>query len=265
MSNSALLTRDVFCLDNLQPAVAQTQARSDRTERYVQIPTRKIITMLEGEGYAFSRAMVKPSRSKIRDPAFARHQVIMRRAGEADDHGLGLTAEIIIDNSSDGSSSLRLMAGVFRFICSNGIIVGEVYGQDRIRHSGNEAADVLQRVAALSKNTAPLFNKIAQWSKTPLTQPQSMEFARLASTLRWGDAERFDVNEILKVRRAGDDNNDLWTVFNRAQESTVRGGLVGRSPSGRAATSRPLSAIGQSTEFNAKLWTLAEDFATALA
>ena len=261
MFNSQSYDRDAFALEHLQPAVTQNAARADRTERYVQIPTTKIITLLEGEGYAFQRSQVKPSRSRVRDPLFARHQVIMRRAGEKDSNGLGLNAEIIIDNSSDGSSSLRLMAGIFRFICSNGLIVGTTFGEDRIRHSGNEAADVLKRVAALSKNTAPLFAKIEQWSRTPLTTPQATEFARLASVLRWGTSERFAVAEVLRVRRAGDDAGDLWSVLNRIQENTVRGGLAGLSLSGRAATSRPLSAIDNATTFNSQLWTLAEEFA----
>ena len=63
------------------------------------------------------------------------------------------------------------------------------------------------------------------------------------------------------VRRHEDDRGDLWTTFNRLQENTVRGGIEGLSRSGRAATSRPLSDISRSVDYNAQLWQLAEEVA----
>lgn len=249
-------------LYELPATVVQTHARPDRSDRYVPINTQKIIQLLEKDNYSFHRAQVKVTRSKTADPLYARHQVTLRNALAPAYNGL--QPEFIIDNSHDGSSSLQVLLGFFRFVCSNGLIVGTTFGKARIRHSGKEAADVLKQISDLSKNTAPLFEKIDKWSAIQLSKPQSHEFARLASVLRWGDAGRFEVEDVLQVRREGDDRGDLWTTFNRIQENAIRGGLSGMSRSGRAATSRPLSEIGKSTEFNAKLWTLAEDFAEVL-
>jgi len=65
------------------------------------------------------------------------------------------------------------------------------------------------------------------------------------------------------VRREEDDRGDLWTTFNRLQENTVRGGLVGLSRSGRQATSRPLTDIQRDLAYNAQLWQLADELAEA--
>ena len=43
--------------------------------------------------------------------------------------------EIIIRNSYDGSTEVSVMAGAFRLVCSNGMIVGTVLGNTSNRHS----------------------------------------------------------------------------------------------------------------------------------
>ena len=57
------------------------------------------------------------------------------------------------------------------------------------------------------------------------------------------------------ARRSQDQSNNMWTVFNRAQESLIRGGVrVG--PNNRKA--RAVGSINTSLEINTKLWELAE-------
>jgi hypothetical protein len=42
--------------------------------------------------------------------------------------------EIILINSHDGASSYQMLAGMFRFVCCNGLVVGEVVEDIRIPH-----------------------------------------------------------------------------------------------------------------------------------
>ena len=60
------------------------------------------------------------------------------RAGER--QGRGERDHLI--NSDDGASSYRTLAGVFRFVCCNGPVVGEVSNDIRIPHKGNIQNDV---------------------------------------------------------------------------------------------------------------------------
>lgn len=227
------------------------------SDRYQFVDTRAIIDRISQEGWQVASAQVAAPRK--RDSLFAKHMIDFRHPDFQEINGA--VPRILLVNSHDGSSSARVLAGVFRFVCSNGMVVGTTTGREIVRHTGDAAADLIHRVQQLAKNTSKLYSQIDTWSKKQLTAPQRNEFARFAAQLRWGDAQRFQPEDLLQVRRAEDDRGDLWTTFNRVQENTVRGGIEGFSRSGRAATSRPLSDITRTVDYNAQLWQLAEEVA----
>ena len=248
----------------LPPSVLQKTAAPTTSARYVHIDTSDVVALMAKEGFTPSSVSVAKARRGV-DALYNRHQIDFRRAdwlaAPRDDHRGGYTPRMIFTNSHDGTTAASFMLGVFSFVCSNGLVVGATYAKERVRHSGQSAADMIGRMQGMAKQTAPLFDQIDAWRRKQLTPLQASEFARLAGMLRWGDPHKFASSEVLRVRRSEDDAGDLWTVFNRVQENTVRGGLTGMSRSGRVATSRPLSEITGSTVYNAKLWELAENFA----
>lgn len=240
------------------PAAALTAAPAPTlSSRYEFIDTRAVIERIAQEGWQVAHAEVSTPRK--RDALFTKHMVDFRHPDHQPIHGA--VPRLIFTNSHDGSSSARILAGVFRFVCSNGLVIGNTVAKESIRHTGDAAADLIHRVQQLAKNTSQLYSSIDKWSKKDLSKAQRYEFARFAAQLRWGDARRFEPEDLLQVRRAEDDRGDLWATFNRVQENTVRGGIEGLSRSGRAATSRPLSDITRSVDYNAALWTLAEEVA----
>ena len=48
-----------------------------------------------------------------------------------------LNPEIIIKNSYDGSLQVHILAGAFRLVCSNGLIIGVTLGQTNFKHNVN--------------------------------------------------------------------------------------------------------------------------------
>ena len=60
---------------------------------------------------------------------------------------------------------------------------------------------------------------------------------------------------------AEDSGNDLWTTFNRIQENMIKGGMSGRSKSGRRSTTREVNGVTENVKLNRALWTLADEFA----
>ena len=48
-----------------------------------------------------------------------------------------LNPEIIIKNSYDGSLQVHILAGAFRIVCSNGLVIGVTLGQKNYKHSVN--------------------------------------------------------------------------------------------------------------------------------
>ena len=246
-------------MSNLPLSVLADRAAPAMSSRYVHVNTREVVELMEQEGFYVAAAKTTAPRS--RDPMFARHSIEFRRhdAPQLD----GTTPRIIFVNSHDGTTAAQAMAGLYRFVCSNGLVVGQTLEQIKQRHAGDAAYELITRMRALAKNSEETFTKIDHWSRKQLTTPQRNQFARFAAQLRWGDAAMFEPEETLKLRRAEDDRGDLWSTFNRLQENTVRGGLIGLSRSGRQATSRPLTDIQRDLAYNAQLWRLTEELAEA--
>ena len=246
-------------MNTLPLSVLADRPAPKMSERYVHVNSREIVELMEQEGFYVAAAKTTAPRS--RDPMFARHSIEFRRH-DAPRVG-GTTPRIIFVNSHDGTTAAQAMAGLYRFVCSNGLVIGRTLEQIKQRHAGDAAYELIARMRSLAKNSEQTFTKIEQWSRKQLTTPQRNQFARFAAQLRWGDAAMFEPEEMLRLRRAEDDRGDLWSTFNRLQENTVRGGLVGLSRSGRQATSRPLTDIQRDLAYNAQLWQLTEELAEA--
>ena len=241
----------------LPRAAVAAQAAPGMSERYEFIDSRQIVTRMADEGYYVANAT--NAAPKKRDAMYAKHMLDFRHEDAREVNGA--VPRIIFINSHDGSSSASAMGGVFRFVCSNGLVIGNTVGKERARHMGDPAADLIHRMQLLARNTQKTFDKIDRWTRISLDNAKANRFATFAAQLRWGDAGKFAPEELLQVRRSEDDAGDLWTVFNRVQENTVRGGLEGLSRSGRRATSRPLADITRDAQYNAALWSLAEEVA----
>ena len=241
------------------PAVAAPTAAPSRSERYRHVNTQEIVNALREVGFVVDRAkFTKTRKNGSRDPMFAKHQVIMRATHlpEFD----GMVPEFYVTNAHDGTSSLDIMAGAFRFVCENGLVIGD-YTRERIRHAGKAASEAIDRAMRMSRSTERWVRTVDEWKRIDMSKTQRFEFARLASVLRYGDANRFNVEDLLAVRRPEDDRGDLWTTFTIVQENTMKGGMQGLASTGRRATARPLTEIAKSASFNADLWNLAAEFA----
>jgi hypothetical protein len=255
-----LNARELEIIAASAPAAQTLHASPDRSERYAHVNTMEVINALKSEGFYVDRAhLTKQRKNSNRDPLFAKHQIVLRNEtlGVYD----GVQPEFLITNAHNGTSSVEEMAGAYRFICGNGLIIGTTFAHERIRHSGQAAQIAIDRAIRMSRNTAKWLKQVEEWKQIDLTQGQRKEFARLASVLRYGDPNRFQVEDLLQVRRAEDDRGDLWTTYNRVQENAMKGGFQGLAATGRRATARPLTEIAKSSAFNADLWNLAEEFA----
>lgn len=206
----------------LPTAVYSEEHSPDRSERYVHIQTSDLLPSLEELGFTVFSSRVH---ARSQTNPYARHVLDLRIPGVKEVNGT--VPRVLLQNSHNGTKALKAMLGAWRWACENGMVAGDVYGEVTIRHSGVGAAEAIDKIRALAANTKPLFDSIKRWSDIAIQDETAAEFARLASVLRWGDAERFSSEQILQVRRAEDQAPDLWTVFNRVQENTVKGAFEG--------------------------------------
>lgn len=246
-------------LPGLPLAALSGTADPTMSERYVHIDTRQVIKLMAEEGWNVADA--KSSTTRKRDPLFARHMIDFRHPDGKEI--MGMAPRVLFINSHNGTSSAHAVAGFFRFVCSNGLVVGHSHAQRRARHISRDAREFVHEMNELLKVTNDQRKTLDQWHKKDLTQAQRLEYAKLVSQLRWGDANAYEPEVLLAPKRADDDKGTLLTVFNRVQEHTTRGGLSGISRNGRRMLSQPMSDIGRDTKFNAQLWQLTTEFCEA--
>ena len=91
----------------------------------------------------FEPFMVAQGASRVEGKSeFTKHMIRMRHAGQVQTRPEA--NEIILINSHDGASSYQMLAGMFRFVCCNGLVVGDVADDIRIPHKGNIQGEVIE-------------------------------------------------------------------------------------------------------------------------
>jgi hypothetical protein len=241
------------------PSIFADGKHESRSERYTYIPTIDVLRGLRNEG--FQPFMVCQTRVRDQDKReFTKHLIRMRPASEINGEDVN---EIILLNSHDGTSSYQMLGGVYRFVCQNGMVAGETVGEVRVPHKGNIVRNVINGAFDVLDGFDLIREQKEGMQTVTLNRDEQHAFARSALALRY-DPTDADVpapiaeSQLLNVRRFEDRRDDLWVVFNRIQENMTKGGLHGRSRSGRAMSTRPVTGIDQNVKLNRALWMLAD-------
>ncbi|MBA4067182.1 MAG: DUF945 domain-containing protein [Isosphaera sp.] len=226
--------------------------------KYAFVPTIEVVDMLRAEGFGVVRVAQSGTRIEGKAP-FTQHMVRLRHQSYLAPGVRDEVPEIVLVNSHDGNCSYRFMAGIFRLVCSNGLIVRSAdFGRLTVRHVGGEDfyKQVVRVSRQLAEQTPAIMGRIGRWRGIELTRPQQEAFAAAAMELR--PSTSLEPGQLLTHRRVADDKPDLWTVTNRVQESLIRGGLHTRTASGRRTITRPIKSVDGDVRLNQALWTLAE-------
>ena len=273
--NAAALTMDQ--MQERCPAAFSSSASPETSSRYGFVNTADAINILQDNGFQPVRATQKPSR-KGGSVLFNDHMISFNAPKAFD--GSGERGELILYNSHNAKSSLRIFCGAYRFICSNGIVAGEGF-EAKMRHSMLTANGFNDLVNDQAKALPALMDNIERLKGVALEYEQVVHLAEQAVQLRWEMedvqnevipvrlgtfATMNTVHELSRPRRYGDQGADLWTVFNVAQEALIRGGLpiVGvtkRKPEGHVRKARPIASLSENVRVNRKLWDLADALA----
>lgn len=255
-------------LARIAPAIFAQHADFEVSDRYAFVPTIEVVNALRDSGWYPSEVRAQTTRG--RSDAFAKHQIRFRRPGSGANAlaNVGDTAfEVVLTNSHDRTSGFALDAGIFRKVCSNGLIVKDTeLGSISVRHVGEAPQLVVQHVEGLITDQIPrLQNAIEQWSTIQLDEHSQLILANKAAELRWGSPEDAPLSafRLLQARRYADVDNDLWSVFNRVQENVIRGGQRGIGSTGRRVGVRAVGAIDADRRINQGLWEAAARLATA--
>ena len=255
-------TLDDDQLRRLAPSVFAASPWAGMSGRYRMVPTIEVVGLLRDKGFFPMRA--EQSRTRIPGKGdFTRHMIRFRHADNLSPLAVGAEVpELILTNSHDGTSAYRFMAGIFRLVCSNGMVVQSAeFGSISVRHSGgadfqNRIIDATYEVMGDAPRT---LEKIDAWKQIELSPPRREAFAAAAFELKGNKA--ITPAQLLTPRRSEDRKADLWTTASVIQEHLLRGGDRGRTSTGRRTTTRPVKSVGEDLRLNRALWTLTERLA----
>lgn len=245
------------------PAVFASAAHERTSAKYTFIPTERVVTGLMSAGFV----PVEARQTQVRrvSPVHARHVVRLRRQFETVQLK-GTVPEVVFLNSHDGTSAYQLRMGLFRVVCTNGLIVSRgAFPAYCVSHRGNVVDEVIQAALKVSEQFESLAVQVERMEQRRVMKDEQLRFAERALALRYPDRTLAGMqpSQLLNCRRVEDTGDDLWTVLNRCQEALLRGGLHRRSTNGRLSRTRRITSIREDVRLNSQLWDLASEVLTA--
>lgn len=241
------------------PSVFSEDKHASRSDRYTYIPTITLLDNLRREGFQPFFAC----QSRTRDEGKREHTKHMLRLRREGTFRRDEVPEIILLNSHDGSSSYQMIPGMFRFVCTNGMVCGQTFGEIRVPHKG----DIVGQVIEGAYEVLEIFDRVQESSAEMKGIQLKPEEQRILATtaLNWKYDERNEgkhipllPEDVLRVRREADKPGDLWTTYQRVQENLIKGGLWGKTAKGRHSKTRPVNGIDGDVKLNRALWEMAE-------
>jgi len=234
------------------------------SRRYTFVPTARLVDGLREQGWMAVNAEEQRIRNEARR-GFQKHLIRFRRAEQMQTLD-EWNVELVLLNSHDRGCAYQLHAGIFRRICSNGLVMSEgSFEAIRFRHSKLETDEVVRAGFRLLEFVPRVGELVNRFRSRQLEVRESLDLARHARLLRYPGADEapVDAETLLKARRSEDEGMDLWTTMNRIQENLVQGGLSDfhRDRRGRLRSVRALKGIDSKVSLNKGLWGLAERLA----
>jgi hypothetical protein len=245
------------------PAVFASAAHERTSSKYTFIPTERVLNGLMGAGFVPVDA--RQTQARRSSPTHARHILRLRRRFETIQLKDSIP-EIVFLNSHDGTSAYQLRMGLFRVVCTNGLIVSRgAFPAHCVSHRGDVVEEVVIGALEMSEQFDLLATQVERMEQHHLLKAEQLQFAEAALAIRFPDPaqSRMSPAQLLNCRRVEDLGDDLWTILNRVQEGLLGGGLSRRSANGRLTRTRRISSIKEDVRLNSRLWDLATEVLAA--
>jgi hypothetical protein len=237
----------------IAPSVFTEAKALHLTDKYIQTPTIRVVEDLMNLGWGVTKVQEVKSRKY---KGFQKHLIIFTNPDLIikGQNGDDAQPQILLTNSHDGKAAFNFRVGIFRFVCSNGLVISDAdFGVMSIRHMNYTFESLQSKVNEMITKLPGLVDKINTFKAKELTEEQMNDFATKASELR--TKKRVNIMEVLAPTRPEDQGNDLWVVFNRVQEKILGGSYTS---GGRKA--RSVKNFQQDIKLNEQLFELAESY-----
>ena len=250
-------------------AFAEAPTNPDVSKRYLFVNTETIVDDLDKLGWKPVQAAQRKSRGNG-GTIFSKHMVAFQnpdikiKGSDGDDS----FPRIIMTNSHDGMQAFKFSVGIFRLVCSNGLVVAdEQFSDYKIKHKGytfGELRDVVNQAVADLPNKVQVLNDM---KNRTLTQDEKNKLALDSMLVRAGiepgseKATKFNyddetIEDILDPKRKEDKGDDLWRVFNVIQEKITQGEFHAALRGAKVRKVRKIKSFEKDLKVNKELFKL---------
>lgn len=279
MNANNLLTSIGYKVSNIEEvgkfapaAIVDHKSPAGLSDRYSFVSTVELLEAFNKLGWSPAYARQNGSGQ------FSRHMIRLTNPdlGYMDLESDKVKPQIILDNSHNGISPAQIHMGLFRLVCTNGLVVAMpgMYNAVKLRHVGIDMNELKQLMEVVANQYNVIGNHISDMQNVKLNQDQREEFVVKAIAAREPmvfikDDGTIDMKkattlikpaQILDPLRGEDKREDLWTTFNIVQERLVKGEFDRQTVNGRRTTPRTINSATRNINFNKMLWTIAEEY-----
>lgn len=248
---------------------ADAPTNPDVSSKYLFVNSETIIDDLAVLGWKPVSASQRKGRGK--STIFSKHMIsfqnpdIVIKGSDGDD----AFPRIIMTNSHDGMQAFKFSVGIYRLVCSNGLVVAdEQFSDFKIKHKGYTFEELRGVVNAAVADLPSRVEVLNTMKNTILTPEQKSKLALDAMLIRAGIKPGSDkalefnydgetIEDILEPKRAADKGDDLWRVFNVIQEKITQGDFHAALTGAKVRKVRKIKSFEKDLEVNKKLFKLA--------
>lgn len=186
------------------------------------------------------------------------------------DNNVEAFPRIILTNSHDGRHKFKFMVGLFRLVCSNGLVVAsEKFSDLNVRHMGYDFSQLQELVGTVLDGVTEQTEQITLFKGLTMNNNQRKKFVIDALNIKIDNDKHIihdltddEYEEILTPIRDEDEHESLWDTFNIVQEKLTKKGMYSlRTDKDKMRVQRGIIGLAKNIDFNHRLWALAKETA----
>jgi len=251
---------------SIAPSVFASEPSSEVSKHYTHIPTERVIDDMELLGWKPIQATEVKAR-KNSTKGFQKHLITFRNDEVVinGDDGDTVFPQILMTNSHDGKNAFQFQAGLYRLICSNGLVIADTqFEAVKMRHMGYSFEDLQDMIKEMVEKLPLTVESMNIMKAKEMAEEEILDFARAAINTRFSEKEmnriQIDLKELVNPVRKEDAGTDLWSVFNVVQEKIITGDFDYRAGN-KARKAREIKNFKQDMKINKELFEVALSYA----
>jgi hypothetical protein len=230
------------------------------SEKFGFISSSNLVSQFEKHGLTLDKVVeMKIRKNKLERQGFQKHRMLFNTGLNVKDG----TLQMLVTNSHEGSSALKFQLGFFRFVCSNGLVVGnDIVMPISIRHTIDNVERLNDSISMILNQKNNVYESIESMAAKKFNEESLKEFTQKALDIRGYDKKDGILIPDFRAKRREDTiHGDVFSVFNIVQENILRTGFDVYNEQGDRKKLRAIKSLDEQNRINTELWSLAHSIA----